>query len=413
MSHARIAPGCRRLTPVHVQVQAIAEHFEGLPDAVSKGQALAALKQAARPLGLSPRLRDAVDALFAFSAPQDWQAGARPIVWPSNRKLETTLGLGRRQVQNVLNALIRANLISPVDSPTGRRWGNRDAKTGKIIEAYGFDLSPIGLRHAEFVAIAERAAIEERERAALRRRLTIARKAIQQIAETALEHQLTDRDWRYWLAEALTMVLTIRDDQLLDSLQAVVAELERRRGDGEAMLRAAFDSQQNASAGAIGCTPITTTTQPEADNSATGNIDSEESRTGQGDSAVSQDPVSPERSQQPLPAVTPKFVLTISPELKPYIHTVSPSWADLVEAADGLRQQLGISRSAWIDACQAMGRYQAATAVAVIAAKCDIIHSPGGYLRGMTGRARNGELHLSNSLWGLARRERPQGTYDA
>src|SRR5512132_161815 len=225
MIHARIAPGCRRLTPAHVQVQAIAERFEGLPDSVSKGQALAALKQAAQPLGLSPRLRDAIDVLFAFSQPQDWQPGTRPIVWPSNRKLETTLGLGRRQVQNVLNTLIRANLITPIDSPTGRRWGYRDAKTGRIVEAYGFDLSPIGLRHAEFVAVAQRAAAEERERAGLRRRLTIARKAIQQIAETALEHQLTARDWHYWLAEALTLALTIRDDLPLDGVQAVVAEL--------------------------------------------------------------------------------------------------------------------------------------------------------------------------------------------
>jgi replication initiation protein RepC len=299
------------------------------------------------------------------------------------RKLETTLGLGRRQVQNVLSALIRANLITPVDSPTGRRWGHRDAKTGKIVEAYGFDLSPIALRHAEFVAVAARAAAEERERAALRRQLTIARKAIQQIAETALEHQLTDRDWHYWLAEALTLVLTIRDDLPLDDLQAVVAELEQRRTDGEAALRAAFDSQQNTPAGAIECTPITTTNQPKADNSATSNIDSEESRSGQGDSPTSRGPVSLEHSQQTLPAVTPKFVLHVSPELKPYLFTISPSWADIVEAADGLRQQLGISRPAWIDACQAMGRYQAATAVAVIAAKGETIRSPGGYLRGM------------------------------
>jgi replication initiation protein RepC len=408
MTHARIAPGCRRLTPAHVQVQAIAERFEGLPDGVSKGQALAAFKQAAQPMGLSPRLRDAIDVLFAFSAPQDWQPDARPIVWPSNRKLETTLGLARRQVQNVLNALIRTNLITPVDSPTGRRWGHRDAKTGKIVEAYGFDLSPIGLRHAEFVALAQRAAAEERERAALRRRLTIARKAIQQIAETALEHQLADRDWHYWLAEGLTLVLTIRDDLPLDGLQTVVAELEQRRAEGETALRAAFDSQQIASAGAIECTPITTTNQPQADNSATRNASPERPCNGHGDS-----PASPECSQPALPAVTPKFVLTISPELKPYILTASPSWADIVEAANGLRQQLGISRAAWIDACQAMGRYQAATAVAVIAAKRDSIRSPGGYLRGMIGRAQNGELHLSNSLWGLARRESSPRAYDA
>jgi replication initiation protein RepC len=83
------------------------------------------------------------------------------------------------------------------------------------------------------------------------------------------------------------------------------------------------------------------------------------------------------------------------------------------EAANGLRQRLGVSRPAWIDACQAMGRYQAATAVAVISTKGEAIRSPGGYLRGMIGRAENGKLHLSNSLWGLARRERPPGTYDA
>jgi replication initiation protein RepC len=411
MNHARIAPGCRRLSPVHVQVQAIAERFEGLPDSVSKGQALAAFKQAARPLGLSPRLRDAIDVLFAFSAPQDWQIGSRPIVWPSNRKLETALGLGRRQVQNVLTALIRAKLITPVDSPTGRRWGHRDT-TGKIVEAYGFDLSPIALRHDEFFAIAQRAAAEERGRTALRRRLTIARKAIQQIAETALEHRLIDRNWHYWLAEALTLVLTIRDDVPLGGLQAVVAELEQRRTDGEAALRVAFDSQQNAPAGAIQCTPITTTSQPEADNSATSNACSEEAHNGQGDLAISRDSLCPDL-QQRLPAVTPKLILSASPELKPYLFTASPGWADIVDAADGLRQQLGISRTAWIDACQAMGRYQAATAIAVIAAKGETIRSPGGYLRGMTNRARNGELHLSNSLWGLTRRERSPRIYDA
>ena len=106
-------------------------------------------------------------------------------------------------------------------------------------------------------------------------------------------------------------------------------------------------------------------------------------------------------------------MLNVSPELKTYLFTTSPSWADIVEAANGLRQQLGISRPAWIDACQAMGRYQAATAVAVIAAKRESIRSPGGYLRGMISRAQTGELHLSNSLWGLARRERSPGAYDA
>ena len=58
--------------------------------------------------------------------------------------------------------LIRANLMTPVDSPNGRRWTHRDAKTGKSVKAYGFDLLPIGL-HAEFVAVVARAVANERQ----------------------------------------------------------------------------------------------------------------------------------------------------------------------------------------------------------------------------------------------------------
>jgi hypothetical protein len=41
---------------------------------------------------------------------------------------------------------------------------------------------------------------------------------------------------------------------------------------------------------------------------------------------------------------------------KSKIVSPSPTWADIVDAADRLRHQLGISRAAWIDACQTLGR---------------------------------------------------------
>jgi chromosome segregation ATPase len=138
---------------------------------------------------------------------------------------------------------------------------------------YGFDLSPIAQRHDEFLALAERAAAEERERAALRRRLTIARKAIRQVAECALEHGLTGRDWRSWLAEVEGRALTLPTELALAALREAVVALEERRKEGEAALREAFDSVQNAPSGAPECTPITTTTQPQADKSATRRAD--------------------------------------------------------------------------------------------------------------------------------------------
>jgi replication initiation protein RepC len=48
----------------------------------SPGQLLAALKAAAR-LAVSARLVHAVDWLFRFTQPQDWERGGRPIAGPS------------------------------------------------------------------------------------------------------------------------------------------------------------------------------------------------------------------------------------------------------------------------------------------------------------------------------------------
>jgi replication initiation protein RepC len=96
--------------------------------------------------------------------------------------------------------------------------------------------------------------------------------------------------------------------------------------------------------------------------------------------------------------------------LKLYIVSAKPTWAHIVDAADWVRSDLGISRHAWTEACATMGRYTAATAVAVIAAKSQEIGSAGGYLRAMTARARASELHLDKSLYGLAERQRQQET---
>ena len=59
------------------------------------------------------------------------------------------------------------------DSPNGKRYGKRDPK-GRIVEAYGFDLSPIAARHAEFVRLAEEGRAERAAMGRLRRRATIA-----------------------------------------------------------------------------------------------------------------------------------------------------------------------------------------------------------------------------------------------
>ena len=158
------------------------------------GQLLAAFKAAAPRLGLSPRLVHAVDWLFRFTQPQDWGRGGRPIVWPSASLQQEALGLSPTRAKALNRALIETGLITMKDSPNGKRYGVRD-RAGRITEAYGFDLSPIAARHAEFVRLAEEAQAERAAMGRLRRRATIARKGITQILETAGEYGAQGEDW--------------------------------------------------------------------------------------------------------------------------------------------------------------------------------------------------------------------------
>ena len=79
-------------------------------------------------------------------------------------------------------------------------------------------------------------------------------------------------------------------------------------------------------------------------------------------------------------------------------------WDDIVHVASYYGQQgLGIHQSAWAEACTTMGRVKAALCV-IIADKRTQMHqvtSAGGFLRGCSNKAKQGELHLEKSIYGL------------
>ena len=171
---ARTPSGLRRLSIAMLATGKMAEGFSGIQQGTGvPGQVLAAFKAAAPYLGFSPRVVHAVDWLFKFTQAQDWGEGARPIVWPSASLQCEALDLGLSQVKAINRMLIEAGLITMKDSPNGKRYGRRD-RQGRITEAYGFDLSPMAARHAEFVRVAEAARVERAEMGRLHRRATIA-----------------------------------------------------------------------------------------------------------------------------------------------------------------------------------------------------------------------------------------------
>lgn len=190
-----VRTGFRRLTPGLLAADHAAEDFKGLPGGIKgHGELLAAFKAAAFRLGLSVRLVHALDWLFRFTQAQDWEQGRRPVVWPSAATQQEAFGLSQSGVRSINRHLVDAGLITMRDSPNGKRYGMRD-RHGQIVGAYGFDLSPVATRHAEFVQIAAEAKAEREMVGRLRRRATIARKAIAQILETVVEYGFGGEEW--------------------------------------------------------------------------------------------------------------------------------------------------------------------------------------------------------------------------
>jgi replication initiation protein RepC len=404
--HARAPTGFRRLTPGLLKADRTAQEFAGLPQGViTPGQLLAAFKAAAPHLGITPRLVHALDWLFRFTQPQDWQKDSRPIVWPSARIQQEALGLSSTQVKATNRQLIERGLVTMKDSPNGKRYGIRDPK-GRIVEAYGFDLAPLAVRHAEFVQLAEAGRAERRAIGQLRRRATIARKAIVQILETVAEHGFAGEEWQALASDMRALTRTLRGVERLDEMECSVAGLERRQIAARERLENLLET--------VDIDPKEAKNRPHKNNYNQGLYPEKDTviatehciRAGKMTAPQSQAPVLPPRPEQGMQnGIAPDELVRFAPKLMPYLRSPRPTWPDIVEAADWLRHHLGVSKSLWGEACVTMGRELAAVALAIVSTK-ELGHfrsTPGGYFHGMVAKAKAGELHLDRTVWAWRR----------
>jgi replication initiation protein RepC len=72
-----------------------------------------------------------------------------------------------------------------------------------------------------------------------------------------------------------------------------------------------------------------------------------------------------------------------------------------MSAAVVVRSMLGVSPSAYQDACENMGPENAATSMACILERANFISSAGGYLRDLTRRSERGEFSLRPMIMAL------------
>ena len=426
--------GWRKPTPGLVRAEELAQAGERL--SIPKSQAVVAMKKVAATIGLKAPDMLLLDTLSAVTQPQDWEEGRRPIVWASNAFLEEQTGMALRCLQRHVRRLCEAGIISMKDSPNGKRWGKRDDE-GIIVEAYGFDLSPLAARTAEFEALHAHNLEERALCASLRNTITITRRVIRAKIEKALESSLRG-PWRELQEEYGLMIDRLpKRSEGPDKLLNLVDWFKALREKVEEAFTAAFDWPEESDAKSTsqevqtstnvvsfyqnmsptddsGDTHIQTTTQPDLVNSnrfeekhAADSVPKTQP-TGAADSsevdldAIKWDARATKRDQgqvelSTVMAACPAFA-TLARGMIGYVK----DWNDLHRAAGMVRPMIGISEDAWNVAQQRLGPYVAAAAMALIHDKIenDEIRSAGGYLRGMVGKSLEGELHLDRSFYG-------------
>ena len=211
-----------------------ADAFTNLPHGTAKPlRSLAAFQQAEPYLGLPGHAYKLVAWLVKQTQPQDWEEGSRPLAWPSARHQAEFLGPSPARVKQHNRALFEAGVFVMRDNEQGKRYGRRDPETKRIIEAFGFDLSPLALRYHEFVRVAAAARVERERMRKLRRRATLARRAIRQAGEELAAQGCEPEGWPLLDEEEAVLAIACRHASRSNELSVIVGGLARRKTQAE------------------------------------------------------------------------------------------------------------------------------------------------------------------------------------
>jgi replication initiation protein RepC len=419
--------GRRSLSLAMVAIQAATKEFTSRPDAsetvVHKWRLFRALTEAKAPLGVTDRALSVLHALLSFhqetalmlekdSNPAATEAAPGIIVFPSNKELSIRAhGMAPATLRRHLAVLVDAGLIIRRDSPNGKRFARR-GQGGEIADAFGFDLTPLVARAAEIENLAEEIRAENRALALLREKITLARRDIAKMIETAMEEGVPG-DWEarhgdyQALASCQSRKMTRADlEALATAFGALAAEINTSLEN--------HVKRQNMTANE-------SQTERHIQNQTT-KISDLEPRLREGRGAASglnnadlgapsapepeiDAPTSSKSDVKPQPPRTYPLgmVLDACPDILDFAPSGISSWRDLISTAGTVRSALGVSPDAWSQALEVLGEHDAAVVIAAILQRGDEIKSAGGYLRVLTAKARAGEFSLGPVLMALLR----------
>jgi replication initiation protein RepC len=386
------------------------------PDAVvHKWQIYRAICEAKAALGATERSLAVLNALLTFHPETvltvpgrvaDGQAVENApdlIVFPSNDQLALRAhGMAPATLRRHLAVLVECGLLIRRDSPNGKRYA-RKGQGGVIETAFGFDLTPLVARAAEFERLAEAARAERREYLVVREGITLVRRDIAKMIAVGTEEGVPG-DWRGFQEAYLALARRIPRTATKAELEPLLDDLGRLAEQIRKVLETHVDSK-NKSANE-------SHSERHIQNSNTKLYESEPApQQSRGAAEPKSDALSvrhgPAQNLGRDPPSQRRFplgmVLEACPDIVDYARQGISSWRDFVETAGLVRSVLGISPSAWEEASAVLGDEDAAVVVAAILQRGEAIKSPGGYLRNLTERARAGQFSTGPVLMSLLR----------
>jgi replication initiation protein RepC len=354
------------------------------------------IKEGRLALGATDRALAILDALLSFHPETAFYGDSALVVWPSNEQLiGRANGMSPATLRRHLANLVDCGLIIRRDSPNGKRYA-RKGQGGQVEQAYGFDLSPIVARAAEFKELAEAMRAEKKAYRVVKERLTICRRDVVKMIEAGIEEGVPG-NWGGVQLAYQAIVGRLPRTVPRQVLEAVAGELDELWAEIREVLEC-FVKSTNPSANESQTERHIQSSKPEAKSESE---NSREQRIEASGSVGETDNVrSLPRRELPL-----GIVLDACPNLLWLVKGGGGirNWREFMAAAETARPVLGISPSAWEEAQIAMGEQQAAITLAAIHQRSDQIKSPGGYLRNLTERAKEAKFSTWPMIMALLR----------
>jgi replication initiation protein RepC len=386
--------GRRSLTLAHVATQ-IAASSRPPEKVVHKWKIFQAICRARPSLGVTERALSVLNALLTFHPETVLTGEDDLVVFPSNHQLSLRAhGMPASTLRRHLAVLVDAGLVIRRDSPNGKRYA-RKGVSGEIELAFGFDLSPLVVRSEEFESLAAAVEAEARAIKLARERITLCRRDIAKMIATGIEEGVPTRrggqgpaDWAEVHAGFRSIVEGIPRTATRAQLEAAADELSQLADDVLNLLERHVKTE-NMNANESRSERHIQSSNPDP------LIDLEPGFQQSRAARAVPEPQTPRIAETAYPL---GMVMNACPDIADYAKGGISSWRDLLATAAVVRSMLGISPSAWEEAQTVMGETQAAVVVACILQRGAAIRSAGGYLRGLTEKARAGEFSLGPIL---------------